>query len=188
MLVELDKGPVSDSMALLGMKLLEVRAVEEMGDPVSVGTELDRIHRPKPQLGLLALTMLLALTGAVPRVALTAGWGAYAKDIDPKKTALAVVLGCGALLLGYFLDYARLGRWGRVLYVGALAAWNDWQEKIKNPQTIESQWFTDWSECRDSNSGPLEPHSSAIPNFATPGCRLRTRCPGDSFILAQPGG
>ena len=131
MLVELDKGLVSDSMALLGMKLLEVRAVEEMGDPVSVGTELDRIHRPKPQLGLLALTMLLALTGAVPRVALTAGWGAYAKDIDPKKTALAVVLGCGALLLGYFLDYARLSRWGRVLYVGALAVWNDWQEKIK---------------------------------------------------------
>ena len=25
------------------------------------------------------------------------------------------------------------------------------------------------SECRDSNSRPLEPHSSAIPNFATPG-------------------
>ena len=29
-----------------------------------------------------------------------------------------------------------------------------------------------WSECRDSNSRPLEPHSSAIPNFATPGCLL----------------
>ena len=28
-----------------------------------------------------------------------------------------------------------------------------------------------WSECRDSNSRPLEPHSSAIPNFATPGYR-----------------
>ena len=26
-----------------------------------------------------------------------------------------------------------------------------------------------WSECRDSNSRPLEPHSSAIPNFAPPG-------------------
>ena len=29
-----------------------------------------------------------------------------------------------------------------------------------------------WSECRDSNSRPLEPHSSAIPNFATPGFLL----------------
>ena len=110
-----------DTFAAEGCENAEGRAVEEMGDPVSVGTELDRIHRPKPQLGLLALTMLLALTGAVLRVALTADWEAYAKDIDPKKTALAVALGCGALLLGYFLDYARLGRWGRVLYVGALA-------------------------------------------------------------------
>ena len=25
-----------------------------------------------------------------------------------------------------------------------------------------------WSECRDSNSGPLEPHSSTLPNCATP--------------------
>ena len=29
-----------------------------------------------------------------------------------------------------------------------------------------------WYECWDSNSRPLEPHSSAIPNFATPGCQL----------------
>lgn len=33
------------------------------------------------------------------------------------------------------------------------------RSKIKNPQSIESQWIADWSECRDSNSGPLEPHS-----------------------------
>ena len=49
-------------------------AVEEMGDPVSVGAELDRIHRPKPQWGLLALTVAFALAGAVLRVWLTAVW------------------------------------------------------------------------------------------------------------------
>ena len=27
-----------------------------------------------------------------------------------------------------------------------------------------------WSELLDSNQRPLEPHSSAIPNFAKPGC------------------
>ena len=46
---------------------------------------------------------------------------------------------------------------------------NSVKREKKNPQSIESQWIADWSECRDSNSGPLEPHSSAIPNFATPG-------------------
>ena len=30
-----------------------------------------------------------------------------------------------------------------------------------------------WSECRDSNPGPHGPEPCAIPNFATPGCRLK---------------
>ena len=34
---------------------------------------------------------------------------------------------------------------------------------------IHTNFTAFWSECRDSNSRPLEPHSSAIPNFATPG-------------------
>ena len=42
-----------------------------------------------------------------------------------------------------------------------------WVKKYRKPKP----WFSVfWSECRDSNSRPLEPHSSAIPNFATPGC------------------
>ncbi len=53
-----------DTFASEGCTNAEQLAVEEMGDPVSVGAELDRIHRPKPQWGLLALTVLLALAGA----------------------------------------------------------------------------------------------------------------------------
>ena len=44
--------------------------------------------------------------------------------------------------------------------------------QIKNPEQQKLFWIF-WSECRDSNSRPLEPHSSAIPNFATPGNCLR---------------
>ena len=43
--------------------------------------------------------------------------------------------------------------------------------KEKNPEQLMLFWIF-WSECRDSNSRPLEPHSSAIPNFATPGYEL----------------
>ena len=42
-------------------------------------------------------------------------------------------------------------------------------EKIRRTNKIPR---ISWSECRDSNSRPLEPHSSAIPNFATPGYLL----------------
>lgn len=105
-----------DTFASEGCANAEQLAVEEMGDPVSVGAELDRIHRPKPQWGLLTLTVLLALAGAVLRVVLTADWSIYGENFYLKRTLLAFVLGCGALLLGYFLNYVQLGRWGRALY------------------------------------------------------------------------
>ena len=111
-----------DAFAAEGREDAEHLAVEEMGDPVAVGAELDRLHRPRAQRGLLALTMAFALAGAVLRVWLTAGWADAGLDIDPGRTALALGLGCGALLGGYFLDLSFLGRHARALYVGALAA------------------------------------------------------------------
>ena len=53
------------------------------------------------------------------------------------------------------------------------------QKKGRKPRVSDPFW----SECRDSNSGPLEPHSSAIPNFATPGNLKRTL--KRSYILLQ---
>ena len=89
-----------DAFLAEGREDAERLAVEEMGDPVSVGAELDRIHRPKPQWGLLALTVAFALAGAVLRVWLTADWAELYQDIDPLRTALAFLLGCGALAAG----------------------------------------------------------------------------------------
>lgn len=94
-------------------------AVEEMGDPVSVGLELDRIHRPKPQWGLLTLTMLLAAAGVVLRIWLTAGQGYM--SADPARTLLAFAVGCGCLVAAYLLDYTFLLRYARWFYVGMLA-------------------------------------------------------------------
>ncbi len=95
-------------------------AVEEMGDPVTVGTEMDRIHRPKPQWGLLALTMLLALAGGFLRVWLFAGWEEYYLGSNPAKTAVSLGLGTACLLGAYFLDYSFLGRYAKKVYIAAI--------------------------------------------------------------------
>ena len=48
-------------------------AVEDMGDPVAVGADLDRLHRPRPQWGMLGLTLALLLVGGwIAVAALTA--------------------------------------------------------------------------------------------------------------------
>lgn len=111
-----------DAFIAEGRQDAEELAVEEMGDPVTVGTELDAIHRPRPQWGLLVLTMLLALCGALLQIWLTAPWSYCYKDADPFHTLTAFVLGCGILLLCYFLDYTWLSRHGRAIYLCTVAA------------------------------------------------------------------
>lgn len=109
-----------DAFAAQGKENAEQLAVEEMGDPVSVGLELDCIHRPKPQWKLLLLTVGLALSGSILRVWLTADWTAYYMNINPFRTGFAFLFGCVALLAGYFLDCSRLGRHVIKIYIGAL--------------------------------------------------------------------
>ena len=97
-------------------------AVEEMGDPVTVGTELDRVHRPKPQWWLLTATIALALLGGFLRVWLTASGADMYEAISPFRTAIALALGTACLLGAYFLDYTWLTHHAFGVYIGALAA------------------------------------------------------------------
>lgn len=99
-------------------------AVEDMGDPVTVGTELDAVHRPRPQWGLLGLTFALAVIGAVLRVKFLQA-SPYPSDEQVLVKALASLatlgLGTAAMLGMYFLDVSRLVRHARAVYIGTLA-------------------------------------------------------------------
>lgn len=98
-------------------------AVRDMGDPVTVGTELDAVHRPRPQWGLLGLTLALAVIGAVLRVTFfqIGGDYHYIFTYALKKVLLSLGLGTAAMLATYFLDVSRLVRHARALYFGGLA-------------------------------------------------------------------
>ena len=68
-------------------------AVEEMGDPAAVGAELDRFHRPRPQWGLLTVTLALLLVGSWLRYDLTRVGAPWKEDLDPFRCALSAVAG-----------------------------------------------------------------------------------------------
>ncbi len=109
-----------DAFASEGREDPEGLAVAEMGDPVSVGAELDLLHRPRPQWGLLLFTVLFAAAGAFLRLWLTRDFSAYFAE-RPARVIVGFALGCLALLGGYFLDVGRLGRRPGLVYLGALA-------------------------------------------------------------------
>ena len=100
----------------------ESEAVRQMGDPVLVGQALDRAHRPRPQWGLLSLTLALFLAGSLLRMYLRTGfWAAEAvAELLPKLTAAALV-GVAALLIGYFTDISFAGKHAGGIYLGTIA-------------------------------------------------------------------
>ena len=106
--------------------LNEEAALEEtlrqMGDPVALGQELDRIHRPKPQWGLLCLTGGLVLTGSILRLWLLSSTEAFLVFNRPFHTVLAGILGFAVMLVVYFLDYGLLAHHARLIYGVTLLA------------------------------------------------------------------
>ena len=78
------------------------------GDPYEIGTELDRVHRPKTPAALFMLAAAIALSG----LAFTAlvSFRDYELSYFAVHQSVALLLGTAALLAAYFLDFTLLGR------------------------------------------------------------------------------
>lgn len=96
----------------------EQLAVEDMGDPVEVGAALDAVHRPRPQWGLLGLTIALVAVCTALRLVLTAGWRFDGESLP--LALLALLLGTGAMVGLYLLDISRLARHAVAIYIGTV--------------------------------------------------------------------
>ena len=83
-------------------------AVEEMGDPVGVGTDLDRLHRPKSQWKMLCL--LAAALGLWLALRLAERWGVSYWSEYVVSFGGIVLLAAGLAAGIYLLDYTLLAK------------------------------------------------------------------------------
>lgn len=95
-------------------------AVRQMGDPVALGTDLDRVHRPRPQGSLLVFALALAALGTLLRMRLSANLKFISND-DLMLDLAGGVLGAVCLAAGYLLDISALGRRAGWVCMGFLA-------------------------------------------------------------------
>ncbi len=90
------------------------RAIEQMGDPVAVGTALDRTHRPKPEWSIIILTSLLLFAGIILRFFTSPqsinGIESYNRQL------LFTAVGIGLMVFFYFLDFTMLGKYPRLIF------------------------------------------------------------------------
>ncbi len=106
-------------------------AVREMGDPVLVGQELDRAHRPRTEWSVIGLTVILLILGASVQYLISmagqfGGGGAMESGFGNPTAFISylsmIPFGLAVLLIAYFADDTVLGRWAGFCYGGVLLA------------------------------------------------------------------
>ncbi|TFD94366.1 FtsW/RodA/SpoVE family cell cycle protein [Jeotgalibacillus sp. R-1-5s-1] len=89
----------------------EGKAVDEMGSPVKLGQELNRVHKPKVDWVLIGLLVVAMGIGFLPILTLT-----YNVDGFLFNKFVIVLLGVGVAVGMMFVDYRKLEKFGLVFY------------------------------------------------------------------------
>lgn len=106
------------------------QAIRQMGDPISVGIDMDRIHRPRAGWGVIGLIFLISILGLWAQYFfyyrfsddLLLPQPMYAANITVfLRQCLFTLTGFALMLLIYLADYSLLGRWSRQLAACFLA-------------------------------------------------------------------
>lgn len=95
-------------------EIAAIKAVEQMGDPVLVGRQLDKTHRPKTEWSILSLALLLVVIGGGVQFLLS-GVSQINSGVFIDFLTYAPV-GIAAFVLMYFFDYTQLGRHSKLVY------------------------------------------------------------------------
>lgn len=95
------------------------KAIAQMGDPVTVGTQLDRTHRPRPQWGMLILTILMVILGIAIRIILSSDSSLRIIQYNPAQ-GIFVLAGIALLMIAYFADFTLIGKYPKTVYFSVL--------------------------------------------------------------------
>ncbi|OFD82459.1 FtsW/RodA/SpoVE family cell cycle protein [Bacillus mycoides] len=99
----------------LSEEVAEDKAVEQMGSPIKLGRELNKLHKPKVDWFIIILLVTTMGLGFLPLVAL-----GYTNDLLMNKV-IFVILGAVAALGMMLIDYRKLERLGWLFYtIGVL--------------------------------------------------------------------
>ncbi len=112
----------------------EKETIRQMGDPVEVGIEMDRIHRPKMAWGMIGWIVLLSLLGTCLLYALQIRFEDQNVRFFPElgipyilSYLLKLLVGFGIMIGICYIDYSRIGKHAKkimAIYVLSLIVLN----------------------------------------------------------------
>lgn len=95
------------------------KAIAQMGDPVTIGSQLDRTHRPKPQWGMLGLISAIMFIGVFMQLFLDMHMSGYVY-FETFKPLIYTIFGLVVLTAFYFIDFSWIGKFPMIIYTVSL--------------------------------------------------------------------
>lgn len=95
-------------------------AITQMGDPVIIGTELDRTHRPKSQRNMMLLIAALVCIGVIIPIIHDIFIIRFLLIRDILPSLFNAIIGLGFMTGAYFMDFTWLGRHPKKIYLSLL--------------------------------------------------------------------
>jgi len=93
------------------------KAILEMGDPITVGAQLDRTHRPKAQWSMILLTLLMLGMGLVIKLLFTNNLNT--PRVIPY-SIISAAIGIGFMLAAYFIDFTILVKHHKKIFIALI--------------------------------------------------------------------
>lgn len=101
----------------------EKRAVQDMGDPVEAGIELDKVHRPRIAWGVIISVVAVAIIGTVIQILLNNDpilmeqGQYYTPDGSSPYFIASSIMGICLMLALYFLDFTVIAKYSRIIAI-----------------------------------------------------------------------
>ena len=91
-----------------------LKSIEQMGDPIVVGMELDKAHRPKTDWSTLSIILALVIIGGVVQYLFSTVNSSESHSLSYFLAYASI--GLVAFAVMYFFDYTLLGRFSKLAY------------------------------------------------------------------------
>lgn len=92
------------------------KAIEQMGDPVTVGAQLDRTHRPRPEWSMILLTIFLLMIGLIINYFLNKSLVNSLEFNYFGLVVIATMIGIICMVVTYFIDFTIIGKYPKIIF------------------------------------------------------------------------
>lgn len=95
-----------------------IKALEQMGDPMEVGKQLDKIHRPRIEWYMLLVAFALCCIGILAQLSLANSINEVklSYSVDVGRHILFLAVGFLLMITVYFVDYSIIGKYPIIIW------------------------------------------------------------------------